>query len=166
MRNLIAFPILLLAVILQVTLVSRIQLLSGYADLPLVLLIGWALQERVTTAWHWAFVACLFLGFVSGLPIAIIIVGYVFVIYIAQILQRSVWQAPLLAMFAVTFLGTIFINFLSFFVLSFLGTPLPFADVLSLIILPSLLLNMLLAIPVYAWMRDLSAWVFPEDPAL
>jgi hypothetical protein len=34
-------------------------------------------------------------------------------------------------------------------------------DVLGLLILPGVLLNMLLAIPVYAIMRDLSRWVYP-----
>jgi len=57
MRHLVAFPILALAVILQSAIVSRISLLSGYADLVLVIVIGWALQEGVTTAWHWAVLA-------------------------------------------------------------------------------------------------------------
>jgi hypothetical protein len=77
--------------------------------------------------------------------------------------QRRVWQAPLLAMFAVTFAGTIWMHLLSFLVLRFLGYLLPFGDVLGLITLPSLLLNMLIAIPVYAWMRDLAHWVYPSE---
>jgi len=81
----------------------------------------------------------------------------------AQVLQRRVWQAPLLAMFAVTFAGTIWMHLLSFLALRFLGSPLPFGDVLGLITLPSLLLNMLIAIPVYAWMRDLANWVYPSE---
>jgi hypothetical protein len=32
---------------------------------------------------------------------------------------------------------------------------------LGLITLPSLLLNLLLSIPMYALMRDLAGWVFP-----
>jgi hypothetical protein len=35
-------------------------------------------------------------------------------------------------------------------------------DVLGLLVLPSVLLNMLLAIPVYAVMRDLSRWAYPS----
>jgi hypothetical protein len=35
--------------------------------------------------------------------------------------------------------------------------------VMSLITLPSLLLNMLLAIPIYAFMRDVSYWVYPVE---
>jgi hypothetical protein len=39
----------------------------------------------------------------------------------------------------------------------------PVEDVLGLLILPGLLLNMLLAIPVYAVMRDLARWVYPTS---
>jgi hypothetical protein len=90
-------------------------------------------------------------------------VGYLGVIFLAQILQRRVWQAPLLAMFSVIFIGTIFIHILSFVALRVLGTPFSFADVIGLITLPSLLLNMLFSIPIYALMRDLSRWVYPFE---
>jgi rod shape-determining protein MreD len=163
MRNLIAFPFLALAVILQSSVVSRVQLLNGYADLLLVLLAAWALQERVDSAWHWGAVACLLTGFVSNMPLPVIIAGYIGVLFLARILQRRVWQAPMLAMFSVVFLGTLIYHFLSFVILSFLGTPFAFGDVMGLITLPSLLLNMLLSIPIYAFMRDLSQWVYPSE---
>jgi len=73
-----------------------------------------------------------------------------------------VWQAPLLAMFSVTFLGTIFFNLFTLVVLRFLGVPLATGDTLGLLVLPVVLLNMLLAIPVYAVMRDLASWVYPS----
>ncbi|MEW6403734.1 MAG: hypothetical protein AB1649_18215 [Chloroflexota bacterium] len=163
MRNIIAFPLLGLAVMLQSAIVSQVALLSGYADLPLILLAAWALQERVRSAWHWALVAALMVGFITRLPWIIVVVGYLAVVYMAQLLQRRVWQAPLLAMFSVTFAGTIFIQMLTYLYLSFSGTPLPLGDVLGLVTLPSLLLNMLFAIPVYAFMRDLARWVYPAE---
>lgn len=163
MRNIIAFPLLGLAVILQSSIVSQVRLISGYADLPLLILAAWALQERVKSAWHWTAVACVMIGFVSGMPWPVVVVGYLGVIFIAQILQRRVWQAPLLAMFSVIFIGTLFIHILSFVILRVLGTPFPFDDVIGLITLPSLLLNMLFSIPVYALMRDLARWVYPIE---
>lgn len=161
MRNLIAFPLLGLAVILQSSVVSQVQLLSGYADLPLVLLAAWALQDRVDSSWHWGIVTCLLVGFISRLPLPVVFAGYLGVLFLARILQRRVWQAPLLAMFSVVFFGTLFFQVLTYIVLGFLGTPFELGDVLGLILLPSLLLNMLLAIPIFALMRDLSYWVYP-----
>ena len=162
MRNLIALPVIVLAVILQTAIVSRVYLLSGIADLPLVMLAAWALQEEVESAWHWAAAAGLLVGFVSALPMLAPIIGYFVVVGLAQILQGRVWQAPLLAMFSVTFFGSVIASVLSFTVLSLSGINLPAGDVLGVLTLPSVLLNMLLAIPVYAVMRDLARWVYPS----
>ncbi|HMZ06995.1 MAG TPA: hypothetical protein PK078_05195 [Anaerolineales bacterium] len=163
MRNLIAFPLLGLAVILQSSIFSQVKLLSGHADLPMVMIAAWALQERVETSWHWAVTACIMVGFVSGAPWLIVFLGYLGIVFLARTLQKRVWQAPLLAMFSVVFLGTLFHQLVSFVILRALGTPFAISDVIGLITLPSLLLNMLLSIPIYAFMRDLSFWVYPIE---
>jgi len=163
MRNIVAFPLLFLAVILQSSIISQIKLLSGYADLPLIMLGAWALQKHVKSAWHWAALACALLAFVSTMPWPVVVIGYFAVVYIAQSLQRRVWQAPLLAMFSVIFTGTLFLHLLSFAVLRILGTPFAFGDVIGLITLPSLLLNMLFSIPIFTFMRDLAYWVYPAE---
>ena len=161
MRNLVAVPVILLSVILQSAVISRVYLLSGIGDLHLVMLAAWSLQEEVDSAWHWATATGLLVGFISGLPLVVPITGYLAIVLLARIFQRRVWQAPLLAMFSITFLGTILVSVLSLGVLRFVGVPLPISDVLGLLTLPSVLLNMLLAIPVYAVMRDLARWVYP-----
>ena len=162
MRNLVAIPVLFLAVILQSAVISRVDLLSGVADLPLVMLAAWALQESVDSSWHWAVALGILVGFVSALPWYVPVISYVVVVALAQTLQRRVWQAPLLAMFSVTFLGTIILNILTYLVMQIGGVAMPVGDVLGLLVLPGVLLNMLLAIPIYAMMRDLSRWVYPS----
>jgi rod shape-determining protein MreD len=161
MRNLIAAPVIILAVMLQSAIVSRITLLSGVADLPLVMLAAWALQEDVDTAWHWAVGAGVLVGFVSGIHWSVPLLSYLVVVALAQLFQRRVWQAPLLAMFSVTFVGTIVMSVISLVVLRVVGAPLPLSDTLGLVTLPCILLNMLLAIPAYAVMRDMAHWVYP-----
>lgn len=161
MRNLIAIPVLFLAVILQSSVISRIYLLSGVADLPLVMLAAWALQENVDSGWHWAIALGILVGFVSALPWYVPVISYIVVVALAQMLQKRVWQAPLLAMFSVTFLGTVMLNVLTYLVMRIGGVEMPFEDVLGLLVLPGVLLNMLLAIPIYAIIRDLSRWVYP-----
>jgi len=162
MRNIIALPLLGLAVILQSAIVSQFSLLAGYADLVLVLLAAWALQDGVTTAFHWAFLASIMISFSSHLPWFIYMAGYFSVVLFSLLLQRRVWQAPLLAMFSVTFLGTLVMHLLSYTYLRIVGDPLPFRDTMGLITLPSLLLNLLLSIPLYGFMRDIARWVFPS----
>jgi rod shape-determining protein MreD len=163
MRHLVAFPILALAVILQSAIVSRISLLSGYADLVLVIVIAWALQEGVTTAWHWALVAGAMTAVITGLPWFVPLAGFLIAVLFAQLLQKRIWQAPLIAMFTVTFVGSLFSHLLSFVVLNVSGASLAVGDTFSLVTLPSVLLNLLLAIPVFWLMRDLAQWVHPVE---
>ena len=162
MRNLIAVPVIIMAVILQSSVVSRLTLLSGFGDLPLVMLAAWALQDEVDTAWHWAIATGILVGFVSGISWVVYVVGYIAVVALAKTLRMRVWQAPLLAMFSVTFLGTILTNLLSLVVLQVTGVSISIQDAFGLLTLPSVLLNLLLAIPVYAVMRDLAHWTYPS----
>lgn len=162
MRNLIAVPVIILAVILQSAVVSKLTLLSGFGDLPMVMLVAWTLQEEVDSAWHWAVATGLLVGFVSGLNLLIFVLGYVAVVALAKGLRMRVWQAPLLAMFSVTFLGTVLMNLLSMVFLQVTGVPIPLQDAFGLLILPAVLLNLLLAIPAYAVMRDLARWTYPS----
>ena len=87
MRNLVAFPLLALAVILQSSVISQVKLLSGYADLILLVLAAWALQERVKSAWHWAAFGCIAVGFISSLPWYVYAIGYFSIVFVAQTLQ-------------------------------------------------------------------------------
>ena len=160
-RNLIGFPLLALVVILQSAVISQITLLAGYADLVLVVLAAWALHVESANAWQWAFLCGVMVSFVSKLPWPVTFSGYLFVVLIAQILRHRVWQAPLLAMFSVVFLGALFMGLLALLVLNILGRAFPVGDTIGLIILPSILLNLLVSVPVYAMVRDLAHWVAP-----
>jgi rod shape-determining protein MreD len=161
MRELLAIPVLILAVVLQSSIVSRIPLLSGVADLPLVMLAAWALQESADTTWHWAIAVGLLVGFVSGVPFLIPLIAYLVVVLAAFLLRQRVWQTPLLAMYVVTFLGTLVFHLLTLGALRLTGISLPVLDVLGLLTLPSILLNLLLATPMYAVMRDFARWMYP-----
>lgn len=165
MRDLIAVPVIVLSVILQSSVVSGVTLLSGYADLPLVMVSAWALQARVDTAWHWAIATGILVGFISGLPWMLPLVGYVAVVALAKILQLRIWQAPLLAMFSIALLGTIVIDMIVFSFIRLSGTPIPFQDTFGLQTLPRILLNLILSVPVYAVMRDLAHWTYPSMEA-
>jgi len=151
-----------LSVILQTAVVSRLTLLSGFGDLPLVMLAAWALQDEVDSAWHWAVATGILVGFISGVNWLVFVIGYVSVVALAKVLRMRVWQAPLLAMFSVTFLGTILISLISFVVLRVAGVTIPLQDAFGLLALPGVLLNLLFALPVYAVMRDLAHWTYPS----
>ena len=163
MKNLIAIPVLILAFMLQTAVASRITLLSGAADLVLLTLIAWALQEQVKSAFHWAGLAGLIAAFVSGLPPAVLLAAYVLSVLLARYILHQTWQTPILALFTVTFFSTLLLHFITYLALVARGTVISFADALALITLPSVLLNFLLALPIHSFIRDLALWVYPMD---
>lgn len=163
MSVLVAFPILSLLLIFQSAVVSRVPLIYGTADLVLLALIAWALQRRVKTAWVWGIIGGLFVSFASGLPFGAILIGYLLSITIAVLLRQRIWQLPILAMFAATFLGTLITHTVSLIALRIVGTALPIWDSINQVILPSALLNLVLAIPTFALISDLAKWLYPQE---
>jgi cell shape-determining protein MreD len=161
--SLVAIPILGLAVILQTSIIGRINLLNGSADLVLLILAAWGLQERVPNAWVWGAAAGLLVGFVSGVSWYVYLVGYLAVISLARLLAHRVWQAPLLAMFTVTLIGTLVLLMLTYVERTLFEVSLAFNLSFLQIILPSVLLNLLLSIPVYALIRDLANRLYPAE---
>jgi hypothetical protein len=65
-------------------------------------------------------------------------------------------------MFAVTLIGTLELLMLTFVGRTLFNVPLVLGQVFSQIILPTILLNLLLAIPVHAIIQDLAKRLYPE----
>lgn len=163
MAILLAIPVLGLLIILQSAILSQVHLLKGTADVVMVVVVAWAIQERVKTAWHWAAIAGLLVSIVSALPAAALLLCYLGATAAARLLRRAFWQRPLFAMIAATAVGTLLSHAIAYIWLRVSGAPLPLLGSLDLITLPSILLNLILALPVYALMGDLASWIYPEE---
>ena len=161
MSGILAFPVLGLVLMIQISIVGRINLLSGSADLFLVFLISWAIHDRKRSAWIWAVISGLMVGYVSALPWYIPLISYLAVVGLTLLIRRMIWQTILLEVFVVIFLGTILMHILSMGYLAILGNIYNFTNALGIITLPSILLNLILAIPVYLLVRDFASWVQP-----
>jgi hypothetical protein len=79
------------------------------------------------------------------------------------LLRQRVWQVPVLAMLVATVLGTLVTLGLSWIVLRLNGVALPTWQSLNLVLIPSLLLNLLLSLPVYSFAGDLATWLYPQE---
>lgn len=163
MAIIIAIPILSMLVILQSAIVSQVPLIHGTADLVLLALIAWAVQQRVTTAWYWSAIGGLLVSIASAMPPGTVLIGYLLATGVALALRQRVWEVPFLAMLTATFVGTLITQAIAIFTLNFSGTPIPWNQALNLITLPSALLNLALAIPMFALIGDLANWLYPEE---
>jgi cell shape-determining protein MreD len=159
----LAFPILFILLVLQTTLASQVTLLSGCADLVLLWLTAWSLQKQVKSAWFWTILAGICVAYISAIPWFVPLISYTAVTFIAKLINKRIWQSPLLMMFMVTILGSILINGLSFLALAFTGVSITFRTGLVQVIIPSTLINLLLALPMYSIVRDTAQWVYPLE---
>lgn len=163
MAFLASIPIFISLVMAQAAIISRMPLLQGTADLVLLVVLAWALQERVKTAWHWAVVASLFASTSTALPFGTLVIAYLLVTGFSIYIGRRIWKAPLLGMLVSTFVGTLITLLISYVAVTITGVLIPPIQVVNLVILPGLLLNLLLAIPVFILVRDFANWVYPEE---
>jgi rod shape-determining protein MreD len=138
-------------------------LLQGSADLVLLVIIAWALQDQVKNAWFWAVLSGVLMGFLSGLPFPVIFLSYLIIVLGVRLVIRKIWQVPVLMMLLGTTIGTIFLLVVEYITRVITGVSLPFGSSLSLVILPSVLLNLLFSIPVYTLVTDLASWVHPIE---
>ena len=101
-------------------------------------------------------------GTVSALPAYIPIIVYLIVFRASRLFQARLMQSPLLSMIVLTFAATLLQIMLNLAYLFVIQVGLNFSDTLVKVALPSVLLNMLLAIPVHAIVREIAIYAFPK----
>ena len=149
--------------ILQNAVFSQTMLISGTADVILLFLAAWSLQEQVKNSWLWTIIAGVFISLISAMPYFAPLIGYLGVVGISKLLQVRVWRVPIFAMFIVTILGTFFQQGIYIIMLQISGAPIPWGISLDQVVLPSLLLNLIFALPIYAVVSELVGRIYPLE---
>jgi cell shape-determining protein MreD len=150
----LAFPILFLTMMLQMVVINKLPLLYGYADLILLVVTIYAMHARAKNAWFWALLAGLFYGFVSKIPVIVPIIVFGVIIVSARYIRSRIWQMPILAYIFLVIAGTLLFQFLSLISLKFTGSVIPIMESINVIVIPSVMLNLIFAIPVYYIFND------------
>ena len=162
MRIATGLLLLLVAALLQVTLMMRINLLQGSADLVLIVLVSWMLQPGNRPTWVWGLPAGLMIGYASALPDYIPMIGYLAAAGLGQVLHRRIWQVPLLTLISATLLGTLATHLTTMIYLWLTSQPVDLLEALNLVTVPSMLLNLILVLPINALMGEVSKLLTPE----
>ena len=153
----------IVVLILQLVVVGNIPLLHGTADLLLLWVAAWALISKGRSAWVYAGAAAIAVVYISAIHPIVPIITYFFVVVFARYLQKRIWQSPLMALFIISFVGSLLQSGLSFITLSMAGVALDFSTSLVQVIIPALFINLLLALPVYAICKDMHQWLYPYE---
>jgi len=162
MDILVAIVTFIILIIIQTGIVSRIPLLHGTADLVMLAIIAWGLQKRAASLWAWGIIGALLVGYVTAVPVIVYVTGYLVVVGLVLVFRQRAINVPVLTMLMATFLGTLIVHSFTLLTLRMLNRPLPLLVSINQIVLPSLLLNMILALPFFFIFKDMVALLHPE----
>ena len=160
---LIPIPVMMILTALQSTAISRIQLMSGSADLVLLAVAAWGVREKNYDAYIWALIGGIFMSMITEMPLMIPVISYIFVALLSQLLVGRIWQSPIVMLIVIVIAGTIFQHTLSILYLQTTGLSAGFILGMRNITLPSLLLNLFFIFPMYVVISDLRKWINPEE---
>jgi hypothetical protein len=159
----IGIPTIIFLVILQSTIVSRLNLSFGSADIVMLVLIALGLQQNTKHTLLWFIIGGALMAIISAVPLMYPLIPYIIISLIIDYLKKRIWRIPLLMMILVSFIGTILCNLVAYATISFTRVPLPISDSINNVILPSIALNIILGIPIFLLVRDWSKWLNPRD---
>ncbi len=145
-------PLLALVGLLQVTLVWRVSVWGVFPDLPLLVVVGWALLRGSREGLVWGFVAGIVVDLFSGAPFGAATLPLMAVGFLAGRGEVTVFRNALLPLVTVI-VATVAYDLLFLAVVRVSGFRVEWVPSLFRLILPSALLNALAAPIVIGGMR-------------
>ena len=162
MRTLVPLIMFVSAMMIQNSIITRLNMLYGAADLMMLVLLSWILQAE-SQKLRWAVVVGLLVGISSALPFWLPVIGYLILAGMVSFVQQKLWQVPIWLLLISTFVGSFMIYGIETIYLWVSGVPLDLVQVLNIVILPSLVLNMLMVLPVYGLVGEVAKTVYPRE---
>lgn len=156
-------PIFAIAGLIQVGFFGQIRLMNGTSDLLMLCFIAWSINDRSKYSWILVIWAGLIMSYVSAIPMNGYMWMYLMIWFIIRFIKKRVWQMPLMLMLFVTILGTLIISAGTLGLLFLRNASVNYLDAFQQIIIPSLGMNILLSIPVYAFLNDVINTIYINE---
>jgi rod shape-determining protein MreD len=158
----VGIPVLILAAILDVTLMAKLRIGGGAPDLVFLLVVSWALLSTMQEAMVWAVVGGVVKDTLSVAPLGTSALGMVIVVFIVDSLVGTVRRTNLVVPVPVIAVGTVIYHLSILAVLQIVGYGLPVGEGLLYVTLPTMVYNMILVLPVFRTMGSVQQWLAPR----
>jgi len=152
----LAVPLLVIAAILQSTLVSHFRILGVFADLPLLVVASWGLLRGPREGLSWGFLAGVAVDLFSGAPFGAATFGLMAVGFLSGLGQSTVFRSQFFLPLLVVLLATVVYDMLFLIVTWISGFPVSWLDSLFRLVLPSAVLNAVVTPVVFVIVRWLN----------
>ena len=149
----VGLPVLLLAVALQTTLVPQIRLWDGGPDLVFLCVLAWALRAPLGESLAWAFTGGIMQDLLSLAPTGQSVIGLVLLVFVVNAVTEQFSRTGLPALLLLAGVGTLAQQLLMWLLFAFQGFTVDFLDDLGYVIVPTVIYNFSLILPVFAVLR-------------
>ena len=146
-------PLLVVAAILQSTVMPQLAVWGVFADLPVLLVVSWGLLRGPREGVVWGFVAGVVVDLLSGAPFGAATLSLMLVGFLSGLGKNSVFAGHIVFPVVAMFLATLLYNVCFLLVVWLSGQPVIWLDSFARVILPSAVLNAALAPIVFLPMR-------------
>jgi rod shape-determining protein MreD len=163
MTYVVGLPLLILAALLQSTVLPHLRLFGGTLDLLLLLTLGWTLSGDWTGGLAWGFIGGVCADLLSGAPFGFTALALVLMAYFASLTEGRFWRSHVLLPLATIALGTLGFHFIYLVGLSVTGRAVDPGFSLFSVVLPAAVLNTVFMLPVYHALRWLHNAVYPPQ---
>ena len=163
LSNILSIPVMLILSVLQTVAVSRLNILSGSADIVLLSIISWGISDRDNSVFIWAITGGLFISLMTAMPTPAVLTAYLTIAGITWLIQKKLWQSPILAVLLSVIIGSLAKFIIDVIGLQFMGISFKISLSLKEIFVPNLILNLFFLFPVYLLISDLANWISPKE---
>jgi rod shape-determining protein MreD len=162
MGRYVGIPLLIVAAILDATLMAELRIGGGAPDLVFLLVVSWALLANMQEALLWAVIGGVCQDALSLVPMGTSALGLVVVVFLSDTLvgqvRRANWVMPPLVAAA----GTVVYHLGILAVLRLTGYALPIGEALVYVTVPTVLYNLILILPMMRAVGLLHQWLTPR----
>ncbi|MCC7450317.1 MAG: rod shape-determining protein MreD [Anaerolineae bacterium] len=149
MTRYISLPILIIAAILQSTVIPEIRIGGGGPDLIVMLVIAWALLAGVEEGTVWALIGGVVQDLLNGTPTGTSALALVVLVFVITLAIRPVNRKNLIVPPLVAAVGTVLYHVMLMALLTVVGRPVSISYTLPYVTLPTVLFNTVLMLPVF-----------------
>ncbi len=149
MSRYFSLPLLLVAVVIQATIVPELRVAEGGPDFVLLLVLSWMLLAGMEEGVVWAILGGVMQDLITGIPLGTTALALVIVSSAANLVAGEVAPGNLIYPPIIAAAGTALYHGVLIALFSLIGRPVEWGHTLLYVTLPTVVFNMVLSVPVF-----------------
>jgi hypothetical protein len=161
--SLIGIPLVLLLVIIQTTVMSRLGISNGAIDLVMISLIAVGIHNKTKHTVYWFLWGGFLLSIISAIRFMFPIIPFFLIGVLVEYSKKRIGRVPIMLMLLLIFISTLIVHIFAFFTIYVTSAPLPPGESFMQVVLPSIALNIFFGVLIYLLVHDWYEVLLPAE---